>query len=81
LPIDSKTDDHYEVWPDCWPAVDLFIKAQTQWRTSAAGLIGLDYGAVRWLMEIYAISDACRVLEDLQVIEARVLEAMNDRKD
>jgi hypothetical protein len=69
-----------EVWPEAWPAVDLFLKVQTQWRGGASGIIGLDYQAVRWLMELYEFDDQRTMLEDLQVIEARVIETVNSRK-
>jgi hypothetical protein len=68
------------VWPEAWPAVDLFLKVQTQWRGGASGIIGLDYTAVRWVMELYALNDHRTMLEDLQVIEARVIETVNSRK-
>ena len=69
------------MWPEAWPAVDLFLKVQTQWRGGASGILGLDYGAVRWVMELYAAVDPRDLFEDLQVIEARVIETVNSRKD
>ena len=69
------------IWPETWPAVDLFLKVQTQWRGGASGIIGLDYTAVRWVMQLYGSEDDWELLEDLQVIEARVIERVNDRKD
>ena len=77
--LESKAE-HCEVWPEAWPAVDLFLKVQTQWRGGASGIIGLDYQAVRWLMELYEFNDQRTMLEDLQVIEARVIETVNSRK-
>ena len=77
--LESKAE-HCEVWPEAWPAVNLFLKVQTQWRGGASGIIGLDYQAVRWLMELYEFDDQRTMLEDLQVIEARVIETVNSRK-
>lgn len=77
--LESKAE-HCEVWPEAWPAVDLFLKVQTQWRGGASGIIGLDYQAVRWLMELYEFDDQRTMLKDLQVIEARVIETVNSRK-
>ena len=74
-------DENCLIWPEAWPAVDLFLKVQTQWRGGASGIIGLDYGAVRWVMQLYGSEDDRELLEDLQVIEARVIERVNDRKD
>jgi len=76
----AEGDEDCLVWPEAWPAVDLFLKVQTQWRGGASGIIGLDYTAVRWLMDLYAMDDQRTMLEDLQVIEARVIETVNSRK-
>lgn len=48
----------------------MFLRCQTQWRTSMAGVVGLDYGVVLQLMDLYAVSNKRQVLEDLQVMEA-----------
>lgn len=40
------------------------------------GVIGLDYGAVAWLFRLHRVRDQRALLEDLQVMEAAVLEAM-----
>lgn len=36
----------FDVWPDNWPPLELFIDLSTQWRVGPNGLIGLDYGVV-----------------------------------
>ena len=46
-----------------------------------SGLLGLDYNAVRWVMELQRIADPLAVLDDLQTIEARVVEIVNERRD
>jgi len=76
-----ERDENCAIWPEAWPAVDLFLKVQTQWRGGASGIIGLDYGAVRWVMHLYGSEDDRELLEDLQVIEARVIEKVNDRTE
>ena len=78
---EPEEPEHYEVEPDAWPALQLFLMVQTQWRTGGSGLVGLDYGAVRWVMELQGVTDPLAVLDDLQVIEARVIEIMNDRTE
>jgi len=59
---DEKADPLFEVWPENWPALELFLDCSTQWRCVAmpegtAGMVsaiwsrivrtGLDYTAVR----------------------------------
>ncbi len=78
---EPEEPEHYEVEPEAWPALQLFLMVQTQWRTGGSGLVGLDYGAVRWVMELQGVTDPLAVLDDLQVIEARVIEIMNDRTE
>jgi hypothetical protein len=76
----SEDSKHFEVLPENWESVQLFIRCQTQWRTSMAGLIGLDYGAVHWLLRLYEVEDPRSVLEDLQLMEAGVLNVVSKRR-
>jgi hypothetical protein len=58
----------------------VFLKVQTQWRADSGVVIGLDYGSVRWVIEMLQLADPLEVLADLQVVEATVVAAMNKRK-
>ncbi len=44
----AATSAPFEVWPENWPAVELFRACETQWRISPVTeqSIGLDYAAV-----------------------------------
>lgn len=81
LPDDLVPDDQdaYGVIPAAWPAVAMFLKVQTQWRVGMGGVIGLDYGAVRWCFELEQVTEPAELLEDLQVIEAKVVEILSQR--
>lgn len=76
---EEKRDNDYEIIPDAYPAVSMFLRVQTQWRVGMGGVIGLDYGAVRWLFELEGVSNSAELLEDLQVIEAKVVEILSQR--
>lgn len=78
---DMKQDEHFEVLPEAWPAIDAFLAVQTQWRSSSGALIGLDYNAVRWIFELHNVDNQAELLQDLQVIEAKVMEIVNERRD
>jgi len=81
--IEAPPDEapkHFEVIPAAWPAVCMFIKVQTQWRTGFGALVGLDYNVLRWLFELEQVKDPRELLEDIQVIEAKVVEIMNKQK-
>lgn len=67
------------MWEENWPAVEMFLRVQTQWRTTMNGLLGLDYGAVAWLFKMYAVEDPRALLEDLQVMEAAAMAVINSR--
>jgi hypothetical protein len=44
-----------------------------------SGVLGLDYSAVEWLFRLYAVTDQRSMLEDLQVMEAAAMAALNER--
>lgn len=69
--------DDFEVWPENWDAVVMWSRIQTQWRTSAGGVIGLDYSALAWLFKMYEVEDPRALLEDLQIMEGAALTVMN----
>lgn len=54
----------------------MFSRLGTQWRTGPRGLVGLDYGCVRWLFELYAVPDPRAMLEDLQDMEHAYLQEL-----
>ena len=60
--------------------LEMFLRCQTQWRTTMNGVLGLDYGAVAWLFKMYAVEDPRALLEDLQIMEAAVMMALNNRE-
>lgn len=67
----------YEVWPEHENVVLLFLRCQTQWRTAASGVMGLDYGPVFQMMDLYAVDNRRQLMEDLQVMEGRAKELIN----
>jgi len=57
----------------------MFLRVQTQWRTTMNGVLGLDYGALAWLFMMYEVQDQRELLEDLQVMEAAAMVTINSR--
>jgi hypothetical protein len=78
LPELESTGD-FEVWEENWPVLEMFLRCQTQWRTTMSGVLGLDYGAVAWVLRLYEVEDQRSMLEDLQVMEAAAMAALNER--
>jgi len=77
LPEQPPTD--FEVWEENWSALEMFLRCQTQWRTTMSGVLGLDYSAVAWLFMMYEVKDQRALLEDLQVMEAAAMVTINGR--
>lgn len=59
--------------------VEMFLRVQTQWRTTMNGVLGLDYGALAWLFMMYEVQDQRALLEDLQVMEEAAMVTINSR--
>jgi len=76
LPMPDGPED-FEVWQENWLAVEMFLRCQTQWRTSMSGLLGLDYGPLAWLFRLYEVKEPRSLLEDLQVMEGAVVQLLN----
>lgn len=80
---------HYDVWPENWYAVELFLLMQTQWRLSAGmgGLVwhGLDYAglpAVLPALDEIELPEAPRparreLLAQLRALEGAAAQALN----
>jgi len=75
---DAPAED-FDVWPENWAAVEMFLRVQTQWRTTMGGLLGLDYGVLAWVFKLYAVEDERSMLEDLQVMEAAAMAVLSER--
>ncbi|MFZ9620419.1 MAG: DUF1799 domain-containing protein [Prochlorococcaceae cyanobacterium] len=74
---EPSAPETFEVWKENWDAVVMWTRLQTQWRASAGGVIGLDYGVLEWLLRLYEVKDQRALLEDLQIMEGAALAAMH----
>ena len=74
-----KQSKVFEVLEENWPALELFLRCQTQWRTTMNGVLGLDYVAIAWLFRLYAVKDKRAMLEDLQIMDAAAMATLNAR--
>lgn len=81
----TADDDAFEVWPENWDSVILFLRLHTQWRIAAGmgGLVylGLDYSAIEPAMRLCAIPRAGREnkFDDLQTMERAALQVLNKK--
>jgi hypothetical protein len=67
----------FEVHPENWATVEMFLRLQTQWRSTMSGVIGLDYSAAQWLFRLYEVQDQRALLEDLQTMEVAAMQVIN----
>ena len=77
--VDEAEEEDFMVWPEHEDVVLTFVRCQTQWRSTAGGVIGLDYNVVLQVMALYDVKDRRGVLEDLQLMEYRAVEIMNKK--
>lgn len=70
-----------EVWPENWPAFQLFQDVSTQWRVGMGGATGLDYLALYPLIDRQtSTTDEWRELfDDVRALEVWALEAMQEK--
>ena len=71
----------FEVWPEHEEALTMYLRCSTQWRSGPSGVIGLDYGVVIQLCNIYDVKDIRALLDDLQVMENRTLELIAEQQE
>lgn len=74
-------EEPFGVWPENWPAVELFLRLSTQWRISLSGETGLDYAALYPLLDRVA-SDPTEweaLFDDVRVLEAEALQQMRKK--
>ncbi len=72
---DRRSD--FDLWPEHWQAVEMFLAVQTQWRSSGAGVIGLDYKVILDLCVVYQVIDVKRLMQDIQVMEIHARSLIN----
>lgn len=73
--------DDVDVWPENWPAFELFNALQTQWRIGLRGPIGLDYNVLYHKMDRMQLDpDEYDQLEsDVRVMEMESLATMRSK--
>jgi len=70
-------EENFQVWESNWDIVQMFLRLQTQWRTSTGGLTGLHYTVAEWLCKLYSVEQPRELLEGLQVMEAAAMSKLN----
>jgi hypothetical protein len=80
---DNDADDHDGVWPENLPALTAFMRIKTQWVVTGVGMaglltIGLNYASAKAGLELAGIDVTPELWDDILVIEAGALPALNE---
>lgn len=70
------------MWPENWPAWQLFQQLAGQWRAGVGGVYALDYTALFMRMERMRLADDAwdALFQDVRVLEGAALEQIRLRK-
>lgn len=68
-----------ELWPENWPAIQLFNRVSTQWRVGANGPVGLDYNVIFHELDRKGLADDDYddLMASIRVIESTALEEIH----
>lgn len=66
-------DKSFPIMQENWDAITVFCATSTQWRWYEANRIGLDYSAIKMLLDVYAIADKQDCFERVRMMEVEVL--------
>lgn len=69
--LEVPPEEDLEIEPEAVPAVELFCRVLTQWRTGPNGYLGLDYGVLLSIMELDGVKRKKRaaLLADVGIME------------
>ena len=70
-----------DVWPECWPAIDLYLKYRTQWIQGPGGPSGLDYSILQDDLDRTGIHGDERedIMDAIRTIETEVLASIYEK--
>ena len=76
----ARKPDPVMVWPDMRAAVTVFFAMGTQWRVGVAGILGLEYQAIKPTAELMGVEFKPADMVDLRAMEAEALAAMRRKR-
>ena len=76
-----KNND-FEVFPENWDVVEMFLRLSTQWVFAGMGsIVGLNYRSIEFLFKIYNVDDKKGMFEDIRIIEAGALNYIREQEN
>lgn len=67
------------IWPENWPAFEIFSALRTQWRVAHCGRTGLDYGVLQQTFRLFGVkrSERREMFDAIRIMESAALEEMH----
>lgn len=77
-------DDRFEVWPENWKTVQLFLACATKWDMVGIGMggafyTGLNAGRIEMVLRMNKVGNERQVFDDLRLMEAEAKSVMNEK--
>jgi Phage related hypothetical protein (DUF1799) len=70
----------FEVWPENWDVLQLFLRLQTQWHTGPSGhRTGLLYSSIPVVSRVLGIKTTPDLFDDLQLMELTLINLGMDK--
>lgn len=69
-----------EVYPDNFPTVAIFSDMLTQWRTGPAGVVGLDYKALKFVFKMRNTPEIDReyIFDGIRIMERAAIRSIRE---
>jgi hypothetical protein len=81
LPDMEAPPSDCEVWPEHWPALEVFLLCQEQWVTVGNVFLGLDLDRVLQAARMCGVTNLRQLWEDVQAISQRAAALLNDKAE
>lgn len=82
LEAEGDEEEVYEVWPDAWAPLNVFLHCNTQWVMSEVGAVGLKYEVLPFLFKTYGVKkkDRTDMLTDIKTCERTALDCWSKQR-
>lgn len=77
----AAAPEAFEVMPENWDAMRLFLAMETQWRRAGMSGIatGLDYAVLRPVARLFGLATSADLFDRVRILEGAALLAMAER--
>lgn len=77
--VGTSKEVNFEIWKENWPALEMFLRMNTQWNISGMGaVLGLNYVALEVMFRVFKVKDRKKLLEEIQLIERGAMDVIRE---